>query len=197
MSCASSGSSSYLARVYTLRKMTARQSSEEPYEAFAKSVTPKWRHDLWFTPDLNGDPIHVVDISSTGNIHHHHLELGYEAFFKTGHYEARLGAEREALRNEGRDIKTRLVLFSPSHHMDKFLCDLYGVDFQIEPSFFVACKPAGSRPLFLHEDPPAFLDLGRGCCAKFVHQHYDHPLIRRGLTLGEGDLIVAKKPRSP
>jgi hypothetical protein len=97
-------------------------------------------------------------------------------------------------------MKTRLVLFSNRGGHDEFVGDLYGVEFQIEPSFFAACEHTlnssvsveQGHALYLEEDPPAFLNLGRGWCAKFVDQGYDHPLVRKGVTIGKGNPYLMK-----
>jgi hypothetical protein len=145
--------------------------------------------------------IRVIDISSAGNIHDFQLNLTDEECWRHSEkYQVRLEVEHQALRDEAGDVKTRLVLFSDRRGHDEFVKDLYGVEFQIEPSFFVACEPTltssvsveHGHMLFLEEDPPAFLNLGRGWCAKFVDQGYDHPLVRKGVTIGKGDPYLIK-----
>lgn len=127
--------------------------------------------------------IRIVDISTAGTIKESHLEVSLSE------YQNRLDAERQTLRYEGGDLETRLVLFSPKGCINSLICDLYGVEFRIEPSFFAACTPpAASNYRFssvLEEDPPTFLRLGRGRCAKLVAQNSDHPLVRKGVAISE------------
>lgn len=147
---------------------------------------------MHFQSGLSTSVIRIVDISTAGNIAESHLELGQSELLDKAQYKDRLDAERQTLRKEGGDLKTRLVLFSPLYRIDDFICDLYGVDFRIEPSFFAACTPPASRAYrfssVLDEGPPNFLRLGRGWCAKLVGQDCNHPLVSKGVAISEGNL---------
>lgn len=152
---------------------------ETPYLEFAKSVTPGWRQQdvLRRLQAPLMSELRVVDISSTGEVH--------DCWWAK--YKTRLEEERQALRDERGDVKTRLVLFTGGSTSLRDVCELYGVEFQIEPSFFLACAHGGQkfgRPLlFLDEDPPTFLNLGRGICVKIVDKQFNHPFIQNGGTI--------------
>jgi hypothetical protein len=170
--------------------MSAPEEPHRLYQEFAKSVTPLWRHQelekleqryYWDFKALTS----IVDISLTGNVHGVQLELTESESCFRQEYQSRLEAERQALRKEDGDIAIRLVIFRRPH---QFVRDLYGVEFQIEPSFFLACGHGlDHRSLcVLQEEPPCFIDLGRKCCVKFVDGNYDHPLTRKGVTISKG-----------
>ena len=172
--------------------MSTWLAADKPYREFARSVLPQWRHDSHFQSHLSTSVIRIVDISTAGDIDESPLELGPSELLDKGQYMNRLDVERQTLRDQGGDLKTRLVVFSPDHCIDDFICDLYGVDFRIEPSFFAACIPPTNlthrySPV-LEEDSPTFLRLGRGCCAKLVGQDCHHPLVSKGVAISEGNL---------
>jgi len=162
---------------------------DEPYLDFAKSVTPPWRHKEFEKPRGQfrrsiSAPISVVDISSTGDFHAVQVALTESELRPGQEYQSRLASERQALRTEDGDIAIRLVIFS----MDlRFVCDLYGVEFQIEPSFFVARQNGvfDRSFCFLEEEPPSFVELGDRWCVKVIDGAYDHPLIRKGVTMSK------------
>jgi hypothetical protein len=164
-----------------------------PYDQFAASVTPQWRREEFAPSYPSQSIIHVVDISSTGHVHRSHLQLTkresvpLEVEEYTAEYLTRLEAERQALKTERGDIKTRLVVYAGHHYDDGFVRDLYGVEFGIEPSFFNAYDRDNYLRLFPEEDPPSFLQFGRGWRAKFVDLECDHPLIKKGVTISKGN----------
>jgi hypothetical protein len=89
-----------------------------------------------------------------------------------------------------------LILFAGNRNLDSCFGDLYGVEFELEPSFLRACSGLSdgnhNRPWFLKRDPLPFLDLGSGWCAKMIDQKFDHPLTKRGVTIGKRIMIGAK-----
>lgn len=182
--------SSYQAETDIQIKMEEMSPENGRYINFARSVRPQWRQSSFEISHFPRSTIRVVDISSTGSIHDCHLQLS-EKETQPRHikdYETRLEAECQAIKTEVGDVKTRLVLFDRPLGHDESVMDLYGVEFRIEQSFFNACfvDNPDYRDKRFQDDPPTFLDLGKGCCARFVDQDFDHPLIRRGVTVGEG-----------
>jgi hypothetical protein len=183
--------------------MSATPPVYESYYELAKSVTPQWRWEEGVGQEFKyvaslaevEHAFRVVDISSIGNIHDSCVKLiGQEVYGDKEEYRTRLEAERRSLRAEARDIKTRLVIFShpqSSYQFNRFVGDLYGVEFRIEPAFFRACTSAheaGNRPtLFLQEEPPSFIDFGNGWCAKFIDHGCDHPLTKKGVEISKSN----------
>lgn len=187
----------------------ASQRVYKYYKEFSASVTPRWRKDLQFSANhfhKGNSAFRIIDVSSTGAVDDLYLELNEDekndAFkYRDGNpdnrYQTRLEVERQALRAEQKDIRTRLVLFEQSETTTGFIHDLYGIEFQIEPSFFIACTSINWRSthpsfyytpsLFPKEDPPAFLSFGKGWCAKLVQRDFDHPLIKRGAVISMTD----------
>jgi hypothetical protein len=143
----------------------ASQPVYESYEEFVESVTPQWRFDLRFFHDRSltafDRGFQVLDFSSTGDLRKSLLELTHEEKDDIQKYRARLEAERQALKAEGKDIKIRLVMFSGV--AGTLLRDLYGIEFRIEPSFLGDCERFApwsrfdSSPLFVEDMTPTSL----------------------------------------
>ena len=127
------------------------------YDTFQLSMTPQWRKDRLSSSVHMQNTVHIVDISSTGDVHRSLLKVNMGGSTSLSskdysrEYQARLEEESQALRIEGEDLKTRLVLFS--NDFSGFVRDLCGVEFQLERSFFDACTPNLSPHLFLEESP--------------------------------------------
>jgi hypothetical protein len=183
--------------------MDSQQRAFKCYEDFFRSITPKWRHDLYrLIQDYrrNDQIAQTLDICSDGSILVS-SKIDEIFHFGGGIDYTQLEKDHEALNSISKDVSTRLVLFTqagigPVH-------DLYGVEFQIEPSFFYACRQntgtgfdsskilPSEAPFFLEADMPTFLNLGQAWCAKLIDQPADHPLIKRGLNIGKTITICA------
>jgi hypothetical protein len=156
------------------------------YDDFVASVAPAWRADLKIPRRWWSAPFSVIDVSSTGEMSVFQVtQPEFDEIAET--YDSWLHAERQALRTGSKDLKTRLVLFQQA---DFVLLDLYGAEFRIHPSFFLACDLGSSDPnrwraSLLKEDPPTFVDMGKGWCAKIIGEECDHPLTRNGVSISE------------
>lgn len=163
------------------------------YKEFANSVTPQLRGGILAHRSHHPSRFQTVDISSTGKVDSSILELTDEETRNIEKYHARLEAERRALTALSKDVKTRLVLFEQREVESGFVHDLYGLEFQVEPSFFRACINYRSNPdykpfVFVEGGPPAFLRLGKGWGAKFIDRGFNHALTRGGMTISTGSL---------
>ena len=169
--------------------MTTTQPTKSSYYEFERSLTSKCMArlrpvDLQHAYKSNFTTVRIIDVLPTGIIRESSMELQVNVFPTADGYQNRLAMEREALIADSKDIKTRLVLFVEEPRRITLFKDLYGVEFEIESSFFRACEGESLGDVFLGDEPPAFLDLGSKCCAKVIDQKFDHPLIKRGVNVG-------------
>lgn len=164
--------------------MAALPDPFRQYDEFARSMVPRWRPEDRVPRFGRHSPIHVVDISSTGEVRQSVLLIADFTSNRDPQYLVQLEAQREALKTEDGDIRTRLVLSSDVWTSRGFLYDLYGVEFAIKPAFFEAAMRSNQQSSWLlGEHIPTFLDLGRGYVAKFIGKDFDHPLTRKGVNI--------------